>query len=614
MPFDLHRRKEPILFFLLALLWCCFAQATQVLMGSVSENSHVDMPVLVDELHGKNILLFQSDRWQVAREFPSGYIGVRRKNIHNNTWDNIDLTLEWRRRIHPMQIGEGVAGELLLISYDLIDNLPSGRSQKIVTNGIDVWRLKDKASKNDEPERILSNLQLGGIDSLVYADFSGNPFKICSENQCYSWVQGQEAVRWNLDQLKNYEFVELAFAGDQVAALIRQKHDDRQSGPLTSEHSAYHLATLNINGAVHSAVPDDAIPWKVQWKNGRPTYQMAFTSRQYQELFLFDMARMPMGGVMSFGSNNFEGRIAWSQAYYLHGMMSVLEGSVKSLFPRPPPGLREKVRKEVQLMADLCNSDYPGYLSKRYSIDREPVKSVLHLGRISSILMRAKSIVQVTLSNACIGDLKHQMAAFDGTLEDSTQLKVGKSNLPYLKIRKGTAFWADGINVPYNYVSAYVEGLLAMGPGDIEKSRLAGMLEVIRRQEFGEKYPQTWRYCGNICDAGWTRADGISVNAPSWSGNGKALAHVSYRTMDARALLELGRARPVSADHKLAEHFRELTRTGWLLPSMDEVFIKSGGIAIMSKDVVRRYARTAAPWEIQSSVWALNQLALDAGK
>ena len=169
----------------------------------------------------------------MVREFPGGYIDVFQKGAQGIGWIPVDLKLDWRRRIHPMQIGEGRSGELLIASYDVVDNLPSGRSQGVVTNGIDVWRLDRRPSGMPEPERMHANLQIGGVDSLLYADFKGLPAKLCGENQCYSWTSAHDLKKWKLEGLANYEFVELIFSGEQAAALLRQRHDDR---PVSYTH------------------------------------------------------------------------------------------------------------------------------------------------------------------------------------------------------------------------------------------------------------------------------------------------------------------------------------------------------------------------------------------
>lgn len=599
----------------IALVCCGFLAGTahEALAAQPQDNA-IGTPLVFGDAQGRNVVLYESRRWRVVRQFPSGYTGVQERSSDTAPWTSRALTLEWRRRIHPMQIGEGVSGELFIASYDLIDNLPSGRSLSTVTNGIDVWRVDPKAPSGTDPERIVANLQLGGIDSAIYADFRAYPLKLCGENQCYSWSTGAQPVRWKLDELRDYEFVEVAFSGDQVAALMRPKHDDRQEGPVTEVHAQYSLAKLDQSGSSRSPAQGSGIPWQLRWIDGQPRFERAETPEQYRQVFVYDIMRMPFAGAMAFGSNNFEGRIAWSQAYYLHGMLSALEGLAKPLFTRPPAGLRERVRQEAGLVADLCTLDYPGYLSKRYSVDREPLKSVLHLGRIGTVLARAKKASVLELSRSCVSRLKSEMGTFDGTLEEPIQLSVGGRMLPYLGLRKGLPFWADGISAPYNYVSGYAEGTIALGLSDDSAKRLTGMMAVIQQQEFGSGYPNTWRYCANSCDKGWLPSDSVSLNAPVWKGNGGALAHISYRTMDARALLELASVRPAAVDTRLAGHFRELTRSGWLLPSINELFAKTGGVVPLSKHVAKRHARASAPWELQSSIWALNQLARDAAQ
>jgi len=577
----------------------------------------VNTPAIEKAVQGRSIVLFQSDHWKVVRDFPHGHVDVFRKNTRNSAWIPLELSLEWRLRIHPLHIGENQAGQLFITSYDLIDNLPSGRRLQVV-DGADVWRIDDVVPQANEPQRLLSNLQLGGIDALVYAEYENDAIKICGGEQCYSWKQGfwsqqNKTVQWKLEKLADYEFVELVFEGDKAAALIRRKYDDRASGALTEDYAAYHLATLHEKGVAMAAVSSSGIPWNLRWYKGQPVYDMASRPSDYQKLFLFEIARMPMAGAMSFGSNNFEGRIAWAQHYYLSGMLSVLEGAVDDLFSAPVPGLQERVSQETQLIVDLCANPYPGYLVKRYSLEREPMEFALHLGRIASLLARTSGVVDLSSRQACLDILKHKLLTLERTVEKPTTLVVDSVSLPYLRYTKGMPFWADGSTVPYNYVSGYAEGLLALNADAHTADQLSAMLAVLVRQEFTDKDPKTWRYAGNVFDAGWTRHDGISINTPSWKGNRKALAHITYRTMDARAVLALERQKPGSVERALIAHFRELTRTGWLLPAMNEVFAKSEqGTVQISTDVAKRYARANAPWELQSSVWALNQLAQDA--
>jgi len=582
-------------------------------MAAALPDTHMPMPVVIEDAQNRAVVLFENMRWRVIRVFPSGYIELLQKDEKNRIWIHVDLDWEWRRRIHPMAIAANNANDLFIASYDVIDNLPSGRSLTTVSDSIDLWRID--ATPASQPRKVIGGLQLGGIDTLVYMHFSGNSLHLCGDNHCYSWKSGRNASQWSLGALADYEFVEVSFEGNQAAALIRRKHDDRTHGTLTPEYSRYHLAVMNIEEVEISPVQNDGIPWNVRWENGKPTYRMASQEEDLRHVFYFDFSRMPFLGAMGIGSNNFEGRIAWAQAYYLNGLISIAEGSVQPLFSTADPAIRQRIQQEVQLIADLCHSHYPGYAYKRYALDRELLDSVVHLGRIASLLLRAQAGSDFVLDRTCAKKLQDKLTLLSNTLEEQINVSVHGKQFPYLRFRKNMPFWADGSTVPYNYVSAYVEGALYLNAGAPIREPLAGMLSVLLQQEFSSNYPDTWRYAGNLFDDGWRREDGISLNTPHYDGNRKALAHISYRVMDARAILKLEQSKPGSIDARLLEHFRELTRTGWLLPSMNEAFAKSPeGIGSLSVDVARRHARASAPLEIQSSIWALNQLAKNAAE
>ena len=125
---------------------------------------------------------------------------------------------------------------------------------------------------------------------------------------------------------------------------------------------------------------------------GVPVYRLAKTGPEYIQVFNYDLNRMWPGGIMEYGANNLEGRIAWSQVYYLHGLLSILSGQVPHLAPDKNGILQRRVKDELQLVISLSEKEYPGYRVKRYSIDREPLLFALHLGRIAALLVRSQKM------------------------------------------------------------------------------------------------------------------------------------------------------------------------------------------------------------------------------
>lgn len=557
----------------------------------------------------QGVVLYSSPRWRLLRRIPSGYLDVYR--AEEGSWRRLELPLEWRRNTHPMLAMESPQG-LLVVGYDVIANLPSGRRPGAVREGFDLYLL-DSASKG-QPQRLAENLQMGGIDTLLYGAVRGKQIDLCGGNLCLTIDLALDArrrvVHWSLEALAQYDLVELAFRGQSALALMRKKTIETQDlhSPIPSE--PFQLAVLSPTGAVFQALPvKEGTPWGVEWQGGSGGIRIARRAADYGALLRYDLARMPFAGAMDFGANNQEGRVAWSQAYYLQGLVSLLREH-----PAADTALREAVQirlvAEAESTARLASNVYPGLAARRYSIDREPLLFALHLGRVAHLLsnMRAVGLSSPALKQAS-SVLQQQLLTLDETVERQVSLSAaGKKNLPTLAYRSGLPFWADGANVPHNYVSGYLSGLLSnAGTDGIQRARQLARFILVT--EFSGKLPVSWRYWAATGDAGWQERDGISLNTPAWGGNRGALAHITYRSMDAVSLAQLQRLAPDVVPRKLIEHFGELAARGWLLPFVNEELRIQGRARQLDAEVRRYYSRSAAAWELQAQVAALRYTA-----
>jgi len=104
----------------------------------------------------------------------------------------------------------------------------------------------------------------------------------------------------------------------------------------------------------------------------------------------------------------------------------------------------------------------------------------------------------------------------------------------YLKFSDNGIFWADGANVPVNYVSDYVIALIGQDDQaqmDLAESMLSTHIDLI-----GFPIEPSWLYWYGDGLNGWT--DG-SVTTPVYDGDKYGYAaHISYRSADAAAFLK----------------------------------------------------------------------------
>ncbi|CAH0139083.1 hypothetical protein SRABI70_00239 [Pseudomonas sp. Bi70] len=556
------------------------------------------------------IKIYEENNWQVYRAYPSGLLDVFFAHEDGRV-ERLSLASGWRRDSYPMLL-MSVPGHLFLVAYDVVRNVPSGRSLTITQPGFDVYEITPDTQ--GEPHVIAAGLDLeGGLDSIVYGRVIGETITLCAERKCADIKSSGTVKQWPLDRLRGYEFVEVAFGTDSAYALIRKQWDDRVEGELTADRAELFLATLSSDNLNFEPISANGVPYALNVNDNKPSWKVASSAEELSDLLLYEFSRMPGGGLISFGDNNLEGRIAWNQVYYLNGLISLVQGDLGISSPKLVDYARNRVRAEVDLIARLSESDYPGYRVKRYSLDREPLLFSLHLGRIAELLARADRVgLGSTAVTNALGEIKKELLSFEHTVEHPAACQMpGGEVCQTLEYRQGYPFWADGVNVPFNYVSGYVGGLLAVTSDSLSSDYAINLMRPLQVVEGFSMLPETWRYWAFDGQAGWNYSTAKSLNTTSWAGNSSGLdvAHISYRSMDAAALLKLYEKRPDVADMVQVEHIKHLVSVGMLLPSLNESFFQAGAVAPLEKIVAKRYSRSVQAWQIQSQVWALSDRA-----
>jgi hypothetical protein len=553
------------------------------------------------------VVLYEHDLWRLVRHLQSGYLGVHRRDDELDSWSCMPLDLHWRKNTYALAAAAGQSG-LYIVGYDTVANVPSGRSLVAPRSGVDVF-LVSNSGCGEQPVRLAGGLQIGGLDSVFVACALPDGVVIAGERQIVTVCRGSPPRFWNLHGLGDREFVEVWIEGERAAAIVRSAHDDRSDGPISDHHATFELVTLEPDGMTETPVHSSGIPWRVRIGDRGAICDYASSPEELSALFLHDLGRMGFDGILNFGGNNLEGRVAWSQSYYLDALLELRAGRLRNLDFSAADLLEARIVDEVRLLVDLALSEWPGLRCQRYSVDREPLLYALHAGRVLGVL--AKASARYTLDPAmlqAIESLRMITLQLSGTVEAQGEWIEGHS-FRSLGYRRGVPFWADGSNVPYNYVSGVVAGILSVDSTGPQIERCAEWMRPLLRLEFSQQFPNVWRYWWGPGDRGWAASEGVSLNTPHYPGNGGALAHITYRSMDAIAMIFLERRRPGSLPSGLSQNLRRLIEHGWLLPWVAGVLPDDHRRPTMKPEVVRRHARAAAAWELQAQIWALDQLA-----
>jgi hypothetical protein len=595
-----------IFFLLAALLSGCSGHINNTIPAGVESNlprSHlVSIPdnheIKAIELHP---LLLQQSNWRVFREWPSGKIRI----FINKNNELTEINFPRGDSVLVNLVVESSA-DLYLFTYDVVSNMPSGRGLNGVSEGIALWHFSFNSA---QLALIASGLPLGGIDNVLQARVSGNNVDVCTINTCLRVNTNGVVQSWKPGILAGYDIVEIRFAEKNAYALLRRSPDSETGNPDYSlaPYTVVSLPYPSSGGSTFTYTVDhDCLPFRLRMEDGLPNWSCAKTPVELAEVFKGDIRRVPHGGLGDIGLNNSEGRIAWSLVYSLNALLH-LDNHYTPQLAKASNWHFEKLIlvNALELIAKQGVDTIFGYSSRRYSLNRKPILFALHLGRISQLLSSGELLGYGSDNiKKALKVLRAEMHSLNLTAERRMYV------YPYetLGYRKGIDFWADGSNVPYNYISGYVHGFLSsVNTPENYALDMKNLLSPLINNELSYDSFQ-WHYWWGYGKNGWTSDDLLSLNTPDYIGS-SGIAHISYRSMDAMAVLRLAKVNPMFVDEKVLLKIRNLVSSGYLLPYVNQEIIGSNGHNTIDRRVALYYGRSASPSELHAQLFALESLA-----
>ncbi len=428
--------------------------------------------------------------------------------------------------------------------------------------------------------------------------------------------------RINVKRVQDCEKVlEVVATPSGIGMLCNRKRVD-MAGAYTVVHP--------VGGAPEVLPPSQGIPWKLSWDAGagKLAWRRAADARSYGELMEYDIQRGQNGGLLELGSNNVEGRIAWSQIYYLNGFMDAIhlarrEQQAFDAFYPLLEKMRLRIELEVRLIDRLLGSPQ-GFRTRAFTKDRSLALFGVQTSRALLLLTRYRTEFPDAPALASRPRFEAEVRALEGHIEvlaargeDEKWIAPG---VRHLRWPKGSAFYYDGMPVPYNHQNEWAHGVLdahrAAG-GKADDRAVDTQREIIRhfiaRLGKGGRFPEpaAWDYWWGRGYDGYDQASGRSVNTPAYGGD-KSAAWISFRTIDLTSILAArGYVAEAGGEGFLASA-RELVTRGDVYPFAARSLDKDGARPGYRTTVANRYARSGAPWEIANVPWAL--ATLPAGK
>jgi hypothetical protein len=412
--------------------------------------------------------------------------------------------------------------QIALICYFHESNIASGRS-------LSASEKLNAILLNTTSLLVTNHFELpfaGGIDIELIKVQSTRQHTFCDKTLClnigdkYS-IYGYELAA-KLETGKLLEVVELAV---------------NELGVLSFDQGRYILSKIR-DGIVISQ-EQISKSYNLTYQDGDLSARPILSLRDLVDSFLFDFKRFDENTGLSWGETNTEGRIAWSGFYYWNAL-SLLSLLDNDYF------FRRAIKKRVSLEIEYAFSDQleleKWMLSKRYSLNRKPMLFMMHLGRAMTVMENIKKRIGYNASRVFEGlEFLLNHAEFNEIFFEKRKLNDplywGENNFNsgWFYFKKNIDFWADGLPVPFNFVSAICT---EDHHSEILEKQCDSSIKYHEAEVLGFA-GEKWRYWpGKMANDGYAEIDNVSTNTPSWDGNKNRVAHDSYLSMDAVALLK----------------------------------------------------------------------------
>ncbi len=367
-------------------------------------------------------------------------------------------------------------------------------------------------------------------------------------------------------------------------------------------------------------IGNDSIPFNVRFQGAEVKVDSATDPDGYARMLRFDLQRIQQNGWMEFGTNNDEGRIPWSQIYYLSGMLDFL------LIAQTEPGIGRafadlledmRVRLDMEMLLIDWHWREGRYKTRGFTVDRSPALFAVQSSRLVLLMDRYLSELAHPLPLPGYQSARQAMHCLTGHIdilqrggEPVWWMQPGNASLRW---PKGSGFYFDGLAVPYNHQNEWAYAVHrteavpeCAGAKDAGAEIIAHFMRHIAPMGI---FPNdgSWNYWWGTAYDGWDSTNGVSLNMPSYGGD-KIKAWISFRTIDLMAVLAHLDTFDAPTRHHLLRSVRHQIYNGHVYPFANYELQRQGEQPILSPRVARHYARVSSPWELQSAAWAYRAL------
>jgi hypothetical protein len=349
--------------------------------------------------------------------------------------------------------------------------------------------------------------------------------------------------------------------------------------------------------------------------------QQAATISELRRVLISDLEDNHSSGVMELGINNIEGRVAWSQIYFLNGLMDILslvlaDDVGADLFASIAPAVKLRLDLEMYILDRMVAEI--GFETKGFTVGRKPALFAVQTSRLLLLYNRYTRVVPNGVQLVMMSDITRRVLSLEGHIETVAIAQDGSQEPSpgrhFLIWPKGSAFYFDGLNVPYNHQNEWAHSVIDTAASGAPTGNAIRQSNDIIEQFITAVAPAgtlpsngVWPYWWGAARAGWTEDSALSVNRPSYPGD-RLVAWISFRSIDASAVLASEQALESARRAQLEASVAALVSRGLLYPFVAGYF-KGAPVPVLLRPVALSYARMTAPSDLPNAAWALHALA-----
>lgn len=504
--------------------------------------------------------------------------------------------------------------------YRLLPTNESGLPLQFDENFKQEYYINELLGYRQQPKMLTAEYQnrlFIASDSVIY-DYSFSPIT-------------EYVSRFNSFEIPNhYKLLELSSDNDGVFALYKDISYSFDK-PISEQNTPFIIYDL-INQKFIYEDYQGRVPYNLRVINGQVEIDLVESEQDIIDLFLLDLQNMPASGMMSAGVNNYEGEVIWTQSYYLNAMIDIL-GANKDYrtvdhFNPIKPEIKRRLDFEMALI-DKMILEGPGLLCKTFTVDRTPVLHAVQTGKFLLLTKRYSSLPGA-IEMKSYKEFRDSVINLDGHIEILVQAESDNPWLAngryYLMWPKGSPFWADGVGIPYNHQNMWAAGVMFEENLDVLPDPALGQVtydissQVLDLEGFRSFIPKhshwfansseyyQWYYWWGQAKEGWSEADNVSINTPTWQGDGNNIALPVYRTFDAITILIAGKQFNNFLPAGILEYFRDGVEKGelelFLIPYLEQY----GKLPDITQALAIKNLRTASQPDMRNAVWAYHYL------